>query len=74
MIVVFVAARNDWSLLGGVQHHVQTSQARSPGYWCHPLVAIHSAEVNGLINNILLFISCCVENDELKADTAEADY
>jgi len=53
MILLVFLARDDRTLLGRVQHHIQASQARSTWYWCHPLLQIYPTQVicdTGLVN------------------------
>jgi len=45
-VCVFVeTAGDDWSLPGGVQHHLQAGEARQTGHWRHPLVTVHPTQV-----------------------------
>lgn len=37
------SAWDDWPLSRGIQHHIQTCEARSSWYWCHPQLQIYTS-------------------------------
>ena len=53
-MVVFVAAGDDWSLPGRVQHHLQAGEARSPRYRSHPLLPVHPPQVNHHVHPVVV--------------------